>query len=320
MLKLQTTLEKIKKLQIQGANAIAMASLSLLEHENMETFENMGVKSLSIRYIKKMKQTVKLLLQTRPTEPLNQNLLSFINYQLKLGKQLPLPELKTKIGEAIVYLKNLAENNQNRVISYGQSLIKNQNNIFTHCHSSSVEKILVKAKKSGKKFQVFNTETRPLFQGRKTAKNLLQEKIKVTMVADSAAGFLISDASGKDLMMDLVILGADAVLPNGSVINKIGSYGIASSAYLNKIPLYIACNLLKYDVDGIITIEIRAEEEIWPRKPKGLKIINFAFDKIPAKYIKGIITEFGIIKPVQVKATVKKHYPWLTTNYFELRN
>ena len=68
---------------------------------------------------------------------------------------------------------------------------------------------------------------------------------------------------------------------------------------------------MKYDSDGIIPIEIRPQEEIWPNKPKGLKIINFAFDTIPAKYITGIICEFGIIKPNHINKFVKKNYPWL---------
>jgi len=65
-------------------------------------------------------------------------------------------------------------------------LIKNGDVIFTHCHSTNVAKALIYAKKKGKRFEVYNTETRPLYQGRKTARQLRKAKIKVTMFIDSA--------------------------------------------------------------------------------------------------------------------------------------
>lgn len=56
-------------------------------------------------------------------------------------------------------------------------------------------------------------------------------------------------------------------------------------------------------------IERRSGKELWPDAPKGLEIVNYAFDMIPAKFITGIITEYGIIKPKDIKKEVKKHYP-----------
>ena len=78
-----------------------------------------------------------------------------------------------------------------------------------------------------------------------------------------------------------------------------------------KVPIYIAAPLLKFYPYSKIKIEQRSPTEIWPRAPKKLKIINFAFDSIPAKYISGIICEAGIIKPTALKQTVKRLYPWL---------
>jgi ribose 1,5-bisphosphate isomerase len=292
---LEKVLDKIKHLEIQGANAIAMASLNYLKNRLIKS-----PTKLSSKIISKFRFDISRLINIRPTEPLNYNLLNFIK---RLNSNLSANEL---IG-IINWLQNLIQKNNEKITNFGTTLIKNNLKIFMHCHSSAAEKILTKAKKQGKKFKVYNTETRPLFQGRILAKNLLKANIPVTMVADSAASFLISETSGKDLMMDIAILGADAILPDGSVVNKIGSYGIGLTCYYTKVPLYIAASLLKYDVDGIIPIEIRKSGEIWPQKPKKLKIINFAFDKIPAKFITGLITEFGIIKPNQVKSVIKKY-------------
>lgn len=303
---LKNTINNIKKLKIQGANAIAMASLNSFK-KYCKSIQHSNKHQL----VKNLKRAINELSGARPTEPLNQNLLKFIKLQIEINKPLPATELKKSLNESIIFLQELVEDNIKRIAANGIKLIKNNQNIFTHCHSSTVEKILVGAHKRNKKPHIFNTETRPLFQGRITAKNLLKNNLKVTMVSDSAADFLISEASGKDLMMDAAILGADAILPDGSVINKIGSYGIGLSCFYSKIPLYIAGNLLKFYSGAKLPIETRQASELWPGRPKKLKIINFAFDKIPPEFISGIITEFGIIKPKQAAKIVNKNYPWL---------
>jgi len=295
---------KIKKIEIQGAKAIAVASLFSLKKASI------GFKGSALDYLLEIKTDVKILSSARPTEPLVVNCLKYVLQQLSLEKNRDLKSLKTTLNKAVNFLLKTITNGEQKIILTGQQLIKKGNNILTHCHSSTVENILKKANKRGK-FKVFNTETRPLFQGRITAKNLLKAGVDTTMVEDSAAAFLLSKLSGKNLIMDLVIIGADAIMPDGSTINKIGSYGISLVAHNEGIPVYIATHLLKMDDDGVLQIEVRSTDEVWKNKPKGLKIMNFAFDKIPAKNITGFICEFGLVKPADLKKLVKKHYPWI---------
>jgi ribose 1,5-bisphosphate isomerase len=89
--------------------------------------------------------------------------------------------------------------------------------------------LLKRAKQSGKKFEIICTETRPVFQGRFTAREMLDLGVKTTMIVDSASRFLMNDA-------DLVIVGADAITSEGNVINKIGTSMIALAAYEHDSP------------------------------------------------------------------------------------
>ena len=298
------TAEKIKKIKIQGAKAIAVASLFSLKKASA------GFKGSPRAYLLKIKKDIKILSFARPTEPLTVNCLKYVLRQLSFNDHKDLQGLRAVLNSAADYLLKTIDLGEQKIISTGERLIKKGNNVLTHCHSSTVENILKQAYQRGR-FKVFNTETRPLFQGRVMAKNLRQAGVDITMVEDSAATFLLSDFLGKDLTMDLVIIGADAIMPDGSAVNKIGSFGISLAAHDEKIPIYVAAHLLKMDDDGVIPIEIRSSDEIWPNKPKGLKIINFAFDKIPAKNITGFICEFGLIKPKNLKNLVKKYYPWI---------
>lgn len=217
-------------------------------------------------------ESKKKLLSLRPTEPMLYNLLSKydnLSYE-DLSKKLV--EFQDKINQEIY------------------SLIKNGDIIFTHCHASSVINALIYAKKKGKHFEVYNTETRPLYQGRKTSKELRRAGIKVTMFVDSGALIAMADTGGKKA--NLIFLGADAITKKG-VINKIGSAMYAELAKLHKIPFYIVSNSLKY-ANKSIKIEQRPKEEVWDKKDnKNIKIINPAFELIPKKLITGIISEFG---------------------------
>jgi ribose 1,5-bisphosphate isomerase len=298
------TYQGIKSLKIQGATAVAEAIISELRHQ--------GLKSRSKSYrswYAEMHWAASYLLSARPTEPMAQNLSRLLLVTLQSVNEVEAGQnLLKKIANDILDFIHLGQEN---IVRYGQGLIKSGDRIFTHCHSATVEKILVASHNSGKKIRIFNTETRPLYQGHITAQNLVKHKIKVTMVADSAAGFLITSYSGKEILVDKILLGADVIFSHGVAVNKIGSFNIALAAAEEKVPLYIVAHLLKTDDDGKIEIERRPAKEIWAKAPSGLEIVNFAFDVMPAKYITGFITEFGILKPQKIHKVIKKNYPWL---------
>jgi ribose 1,5-bisphosphate isomerase len=256
----------IKNIKIQGAENIAKAGL--------------------IAYsLNQNKKTIKKLISLRPTEPLLFNILNYAE--------------KNNVESAL----NLLKKNEKKITNYGKEIIKNNSIIFTHCHSSTVINILKEAKKQGKKFEVYNTETRPLYQGRKTALELAKSKIKVTNIIDSAAHLAIKKSN-------LMLIGADAILKNGNVVNKIGSGLFAETSYNHKVPVYIASNSLKFS-NKKTKLEERNFDEVWKNMPKNIKIKNPAFEIVNKKYIKKIISELGILDVKDFLKKVKLNYPWI---------
>ncbi|MDD5012759.1 MAG: translation initiation factor eIF-2B [Candidatus Nanoarchaeia archaeon] len=248
----------IKKIKIQGARNIAKSAL--LAYSLVPT-----------------KSSIKKLKSLRPTEPMLEKVLNLVEKK-------PYKEILEHFNSA-----------QNKINLSVLKLIKNGDVIFTHCHSTNVSNALIYAKKKGKKFQVYNTETRPLFQGRKTANELRKAGIKVTMFVDSAVALAIEKENRKDkIYADKIFLGADALLPNG-IINKIGSGLIAELAHAHKIPFYIVADSWKFTKKKV-PIEQRSLNEVWNNAPRNVKIKNPAFEFVPKKYISGIVTEFGIMK------------------------
>jgi translation initiation factor 2B subunit (eIF-2B alpha/beta/delta family) len=239
----------IKNIRIQGASNVAKAAL----------------KAYSLMPSEESKRILRSL---RPTEPMLFHVLDLV------GK-----EKNEKILEHFTKA-------QNKINEYVLKLIKNDSRIFTHCHSTNVIRALIYAHKKGKKFRIYNTETRPLFQGRKTAKELSDAGIKVTNFVDSAAAIAIKQC-------DAVFLGADALLQK-TIINKVGSGMFSQIAFDHKIPVYIIADSWKYSPKNV-KIEERAFKEVWNPKKNKIHIENPAFEPISIKFVRGIISELGFM-------------------------
>jgi len=248
-------LDDIKSVKIQGARNVAMAAINAY-------------------FLFPSKKSKKKILNTRPTEPM-------------MRKVLELAQTKSK-KEILTHFDFAQEKINQNVLK----ILKSGDIIFTHCHSTNVVKSLINAKNRRKKFEVYNTETRPLYQGRKTAKELSNNKIRVTTFVDSA--FRIALLKTKDTKkVNKIFLGADAILNEG-IINKVGSGAIAEIAFDNKIPVYIVADSWKFTKDKI-SIEQRDLNEVWDKAPKNVKILNPAFEFVDKKYISKIITELGVM-------------------------
>ena len=218
------------------------------------------------------------------------NTLTHPNYEFTFS------ELKKEIINEINNIELQKEKSLLLIVKNAQKLIKSNQKIFTHCHSTTVIEILKQANRS-KKIRVRNTETRPLFQGRITAKELSQAKIPVEHYTDTAARIAIKDS-------DIMLIGADSITHN-KVYNKIGSELFSIIAKHEKVPVYICASLMKF-TNQREEIENRHPDEVWKDAPKNIHINNPAFEKIAFKYIKGIICEKGILKPKQFVKEAKK--------------
>ena len=317
--KLNEIFKDVKSLQVQGATVVTKVIIdALLEDESEITRRSENKED----FIAEIRSVAKKLTLIKPSETMVQNVLGFMLFELQDPKVKDVKDCQKIVVNKSKELKELIETNEKAFIKNGSKIIESFGkkyrhlNVFTHCHSSGVRNILKAVKsKEGISLRVFSTETRPVFQGRATAKKMVDDGIDVTMIMDSAAPFVISEKSGDGFEIDLVLMGSDAITINGASINKVGSYGISVSAQYAKIPLYIITSILKikkgfYDMIDI-PVEVESYKNLWMESPKGLNVVNFAFDMVPAEFITGFITEFGVLKPEEIKGVVKENYPRL---------
>lgn len=118
--------------------------------------------------------------------------------------------------------------------------------------------------------------------------------------------------------VDLVIMGADAVTVNGSVINKIGTSQIALAANESRKNVVIAAETYKFSPRSIlgelVEIEERASEEVISREKldelSNVRVRNPAFDVTPREYIDLICTEVGAFPPEMAYIIIKDFLGW----------
>jgi len=193
---------------------------------------------------------------------------------------------------------------------HGAAMVPDGARVLTHCNAGALATagygsalgVIRAAVEQGKKIAVFADETRPFLQGaRLTAWELVRDGINTTVITESMAGPLMRQGE-----IDIVVVGADRIAANGDTANKIGTYTVAVLAHEHRIPFYVAAPLSTIDLstpDGDqIPIEERDQREVSHLgssrlTPEGAHIRNPAFDVTPHRYITGIITERGILRP-----------------------
>jgi ribose 1,5-bisphosphate isomerase len=297
------TAEKIKRLEIQGARNVAIAAIKAIESLANQT-KTKGKKEL-LKELTKAKGT---LFVSRETEPLMRNALRWVMRQVEMSDKKKVKELIGVVSSASKEFLNNLEASKESIAKIGAKRIRGGSIILTHCHSSTVTYLLNKAKEEGRCFEIICTETRPVFQGKTTVKEMLDLGVKTTLIVDSAARFFMNQ-------VDLVIVGADAITSEGNVINKIGTSMIALAAHEARTPFYVVSELLKFDPATMYgdyeKIEERGKNEIWRNPPGNLLIRNPAFDVTRRDFVHGIICEEGIISPHSITEVVRRKYPWM---------
>ena len=194
---------------------------------------------------------------------------------------------------------------------HGLALIPQRARILTHCNTGALVSagegtafaVIMEAHRAGRLAQLWIDETRPLLQGaRLTTYEAGRAGLPHALLTDSAAASLL--AAGE---VDVIMTGADRIAADGSVANKVGTYGLAVLAHHHGVPFVVVAPVSTIDMatqDGAaIKVERRPDEEVTSLAgvlvaPAGTPGYNPAFDVTPPALITAIVTERGVAQPV----------------------
>ncbi|ADM26912.1 translation initiation factor 2B subunit I family (IF-2BI) [Ignisphaera aggregans DSM 17230] len=295
----------IESMEIRGAPAIGVAAALAIAAT--------ALKFSNINSVDELKDIIsKAIERLRRTRPTAFNLFWALNrISNVLSRNYSSVEALRKaiVDEALsIYHEDIETNI--KIGEIGEKLIDDGDTILTHCNAGALATaafgtalgVIRAAWYNGKKIKVIATETRPVLQGaRLTVWELKKEGIPVTLVTDNMVGYIMYKG-----LVNKVIVGADRILLDGFVINKIGTYSIAIIAKRHGVPFYVAAPTSTIDpVSSIndIVIEERNANEVRYIMNKMLitmpdvDVLNPAFDVTPPELVTSIITEKGIIEP-----------------------
>jgi methylthioribose-1-phosphate isomerase len=301
---LDSICDAIHTLAVRGAPAIgicgAMGVCVALESHRAEQRD---------AFLARAHDTARLITSTRPTAV---NLGWAVQRVVARAEQEPgdPPQLLRAMRDEATAILDEDRAMCQRIGDAGAPLLEHGTRVLTHCNAgalatggigTALAPVYV-AVAAGRRIEVLATETRPLLQGsRLTAWELTRAGIPVTVITDGAAASRMRAG-----MVDVCIVGADRVVANGDVANKVGTYALAVLARHHGIPFYVAMPASTIDAalargDDIV-IEERDRREVTTLgdrvvTPGEAATANPAFDITPAELITAFITDRGIVRP-----------------------
>ncbi len=188
----------------------------------------------------------------------------------------------------------------------GADLLTGAKGVMTHCNTGTLATGgygtalgVIRSACQRQPVNVYAGETRPWLQGaRLTVWELAQDGIPVTLLADSAAAWLMKSGA-----IDWVIVGADRIAANGDTANKIGTYSLAVLARQHGVKVMVVAptSTIDWAIENGSRIEIeqRNQNELLPacyiKKGSLVSAWNPVFDITPAELISAIVTERGVV-------------------------
>ncbi len=193
---------------------------------------------------------------------------------------------------------------RDRIATYGAELIPDGATLFTYTLSETALRTLREAARRGKRFRVLVTESRPNNDGLVTAAELSKEGVDVSVSIDACIAELIPQA-------DLMMVGAEAIMPDGSALCKVGTYPSALVAKSRGVPVYVTVDTLKFNVTALTGVSLKIDSirrSDVPLEGRNANVIGHLFDRTPPELICAIVTERGILSP-QACAGVMREMP-----------
>ncbi|WP_336022999.1 ribose 1,5-bisphosphate isomerase [Halobellus salinisoli] len=306
------TAEDIGSMEIRGAATIAAAAAKALgeqaaasEAESPEEFRA------------ELRAAARVLYDTRPTAVSLPNALRYVFRDVE-GETVE--RLRASVRASVSEFCRRLDTAQKDLGRVGANRLRDGDTLLTHCHSTDVLACVETAVEQGKSLSAYVKETRPRNQGHITAEALTELGVDVTLIVDSAARRYLNE-------VDHVLVGADSIAADGSVINKIGTSGLAVNARDRGTPIVCAAQTIKLHPDTLtgqtVDIEMRDEREVISeseeREIGEITVLNPAFDVTPPRYVDAIVTERGQFPPESIVTLMRELFgestsePWTET-------
>jgi translation initiation factor 2B subunit (eIF-2B alpha/beta/delta family) len=260
--------------RISGAQGLAIATLAVLERE-VGSWSSLPPAELG----KKMRSTARALARTQPAMGV------FRRWATEWERFAKPAATGRSIGALRVWLRSwcgrLVEE-PTRLADVARERLPPRSKVLTLSRSDSVRRALTAPRPERRPGQVVVLESLPGSEGRRFALELRRSGVRARSVPDAVGRRQVRS-------FDLVLIGADAVYGDGSVVHKVGTLPLARAARNARVPLVVVAGTSKFVPLG--------------RPPRRLPRL---FDRTPARLVREYWTDRGARTAAELRDVVRR--------------
>ena len=214
-----------------------------------------------------------------------------------LPEEATLSELRAEATKQASLMIKESRKDKGRLVENARNVLGDPGTVFTVSDSSTVMDVVLGV---GVK-NVVVTESRPQMEGRNLAERLAGMGVNVLLVVDAAAAMFMESA-------DVAVVGADSVLHDGSFVNKVGTRAAALTARDQDVPFYVVCSTSKFNVMNYLGrgVELEEKDPAEVAEIEGVEVRNPYFELVPGRLVTGIITERGVMEPLDIRVRMEE--------------
>jgi translation initiation factor eIF-2B subunit delta len=275
------TVEEIKDLQTHSSSVVAVNATRALEELLEREFATLE------EYERALEQNGSVLRRANPSHASLQNAIREVVGDVTDADVDTVDEAKQLTRERIDAVVSRVEAGKDLAAENAVSHLEDGATLLTHDYSSTVLEALERAVEAGKEFDVYITEARPRYIGRKTARTLADlEGVDATLITDSAHGLYLEDC-------DRVLVGMDCIVDE-TLYNRVGTFPIAATAAQLEVPVTVVGSASKIVEEGFVfENEYRPGSEVMSEPAEGFAIENPSYDATPIELLESVITDEG---------------------------
>ena len=242
-----------------------------------------------------LKSYARRIAESRPSmTPITNKLGMFYS---RLPEGAALNELRASATKSATMIIKESRKDRSRLVENAKSVMGEPDTVFTISDSSTVADVVLGV---GAK-NIVVTESRPQMEGRNLAQRLAGEGVNVLLVVDAAAAMFMESSN-------VAVVGADSVLYDGSFVNKVGTRIMALAARDQGLPFYVVCSTSKFNVMNYLGrgVELEEKDPSEVAEIEGVNVRNPYFEVVPSRLVTGIITEMGVMEPLDIRRRMEE--------------
>ena len=275
------TVEEIKQMQTHSSSVVAVKATRALEELFEREFATVE------EYVRDLEQNGSALRRANPSHASLQNAVRSVVDAVSAADLADVDEAKARTAEEIDRVVARVESGKRLAAENALEVLEDGSTLLTHDYSSTVIEALELATDEGRTFEVYVTEARPRYIGRKTARALAElDGVEVTLITDSAGGYYLGEC-------DRAIVGMTSIVGE-TLYNRVGTFMLAAAAAELEVPLSVVGSAAKVITEGFVfENEFRAGSEVMLEPAEGFDVVNPAYDATPVELLDSVITDEG---------------------------